>query len=105
MILLWSERKLLARIVFYLNFLSNTVILVSSLLLFFAVAAQFINKILLIQQSNLDCACAVVYSTDSPPLFQFTVLSGFARFRIKGIRISEVLLYIKDYCEYYKINE
>ncbi len=37
MILLWSERKLLARIVFYLNFLSNTVSLVSSLFVFFAV--------------------------------------------------------------------
>ncbi len=36
--ILWSERKLLARIVFYLNFLSNTVSLVSSLFVFFAVA-------------------------------------------------------------------
>ena len=37
-ILLWPEGKLLARIVFYLNFLSNTVSLVSSPFVFFAVA-------------------------------------------------------------------
>ncbi len=57
MILLWSERKLLARIVFYLNFLSNTVSLVSSLFVFFAVAivlSSLLIKLLLIQQSNLD---------------------------------------------------
>ncbi len=56
MILLWPEGKLLARIaiVFYLNFLSNTVSLVSSLFVFFAVAIvlgkvlheQFFNKII-----------------------------------------------------------
>ncbi len=45
-------------------------------------------KLLLIQQSNL---CAVVYSTDSP--FSFSVYSFVARFRIKEVRISEVLLY------------
>ncbi len=49
MILLWSEGKLLARIVF-IHFLSNTVSLVSSLFVFFAVAIncleQFINKII-----------------------------------------------------------
>ncbi len=39
-VLLWSERKLLARIVFYLNFLSNTVSLVSPLFVFFAVAIK-----------------------------------------------------------------
>ncbi len=77
MILLWSERKLLARIVFYLNFLQY-----SELSLRFLCSGhcleQFINKIiadsakqfrLLIQQSNLDCACAVVYSNDSPSSF------------------------------------
>ncbi len=32
---------------------------------------------------------------DSPPLFQFTVLSGFARLRIKEVRISEVLLQLQ----------
>ncbi len=36
--ILWPEGKLLARIVFYLNFLSNTVSFVSSLFVFFAVA-------------------------------------------------------------------
>ncbi len=94
MILLWSERKLLARIVFNLNFLSNTVSLVSSLFVFFAVAIVLsIIKLLLIQQSNLDCACAVdFYSMTAPPLFQFTVLSGLARLRIKEVQIGEVLL-------------
>ncbi len=72
MILLWSERKLLARIVFYLNVLSNTVSLVSSFLFSLQLAIVFFSlliKLLLIQQSNLDCACAVVYSTDSPSSF------------------------------------
>ncbi len=92
MILLW---KLLARIVFYLNFLSNTVsLVVSSLFVFFAVAIVLSIKLLLIQQSNLDCACAVVYSTGSPSSFS---VYSFVRicevFRIKGVRISEVLLY------------
>ncbi len=47
--ILWSERKLLARIVFYLNFLSNTVSLVSSPFIFFAVAivlSSLLNKII-----------------------------------------------------------
>ena len=39
----------------------------------------------------MDCACAVVYFTDSPSSFSVCILSGFARFRIKGVRISEVL--------------
>ncbi len=46
MILLWSERKLLVRIVFYL---SNTVSLVSSLFVFFEVAivlSSLLNKII-----------------------------------------------------------
>ncbi len=43
--IMWSERKQLARIVFYLNFLSNTVSLVSSLFVFFAVAIV-LNKII-----------------------------------------------------------
>ncbi len=34
------------------------------------------------------------YWSTAPPLFQFAILSGFARFRIKGVRISEVLLYL-----------
>ncbi len=49
-----------ARIVFYLNFLFNTVSLVSSLFVFFAVAIVLSIKLLLIQQSNLDCAREVV---------------------------------------------
>ncbi len=56
----------------YLNFLSNTVSLVSSLFVFFAVAivlSSLLIKSLLILQSNLDCACTVVYSTDSPSSF------------------------------------
>ncbi len=84
------EGKLLARIVFYLNFISNTVSLVSSLFVFLAVAIvlgeQFIINLLLIQQSKLDCACVVVYSTDSPSSFKFAILSGFARFGLKGSR-------------------
>ncbi len=52
---------------FYLNFLSS---LVSSLFVFFAVAIVLsLIIIMLIQQNNLDCACAVVYSTDSPSSF------------------------------------
>ncbi len=95
---LWPEGQLLARIVFYLNFLSNTVCLVSSLFVFFAVAIvlgevlnSFLIKLLLIQQGKLECPCAVVYSIDSPSSFQFAILSGFARLWTKGVRISEVL--------------
>ncbi len=67
-----AEGKLLARIVFYLNFLSNTVTLASSLFVFFAVAivlSCLSVKLLLIQLSNLHCACAVLYSIDSRSSF------------------------------------
>ena len=50
------------------------------------------SKFIADSAKKLDCACAVVYSTDSPSSFQFAILSGFVRFRTKGIRISEVLL-------------
>ena len=39
---------------------------------------------------QVECACAVGNSTDMPLLFSSC---HFARFRIKGIRISEGLLY------------
>ncbi len=68
MILLWSERKLLARIVFYLTF-SPSCELSLRFLCSGHCLEQFIIKLLLIQQSNLDCACAVGYSTDSPSSF------------------------------------
>ncbi len=72
MILLWSERKLLARIVFYLNFLLSLQYSEScelSLRFLCSGHCPFIIKLLLIQQSNLNCACAVGYSTDSPSSF------------------------------------
>ncbi len=72
-ILLWSERKLLARIVFYLNFLSNTASLVSSLFVFFAVAivlsmSSLFNKI--IADSAKLFRCFYIKATPTYP-FQF----------------------------------
>ena len=40
----------------------------------------------------------IVYSIDSPSSFQFAILSRFARFRTKGVRISEILLYSTLLC-------
>ncbi len=90
MILLRSERKLLARIVFYLPLqYSESCELSLRFLCSGHCLEQFINKIIadsakqfrLRMRSSLSCA--VVYSMTAPPLFQFTVLSGFARLRIK----------------------
>ena len=67
----------------------------SSLFVFFAVAIVLSSlsiKFLLIQLSNFPCACAVLYSTDSPS--SFSVCHFVRIFEVKGVRISEVLLYI-----------
>ena len=72
MILLWPEGKLLARIVFISTFSPIQLSLVSSLFVFFAVAIVLSSlslNVLLIQLSYLHCACAVLYSTDSPSSF------------------------------------
>ncbi len=93
MILLWSERKLLARIVFYLNFLLSLQYSEScELSLRFLCSGhcplsgleQFIIKLLLIQQSNLNCACAVGYSTDSPSSFSVYSFVRICGFGLKG---------------------
>ena len=67
--------------------------LVSSLFSFFfavAIVMYLSIKLLLIQQSKLDAHGA------APPLFQFSIFSGFARFRTKEVRItSEVYSKIK----------
>ncbi len=92
MILLWSERKLLARIVFIS---SNTVSLVSSLLFSLQLAIDCLEQFIIAdsaKQFRLRMRSSPFYLLTAPPLFQFTVLSGFARFRIKEVRISEVLL-------------
>ena len=58
---------------FYLNLLSNTVSLVSSLRFLCSghCLEQLLIKLLRFSnyKSNLDCACAVVYFTDSPSSF------------------------------------
>ncbi len=71
--------------------------LVTSLFVFFAVAIVLSSlsiKLLLIQLSNYIAHAQYSILLTAPPLFQFAILSGFARFQIKGVRISEVLLYI-----------
>ncbi len=68
---------------------------------------------LLIQQSNLDCACAVVYSTDSPSFFSVYSFcpdlrgfglkrSGLARFYCISILFSDVGPWPR-LCYYHKI--
>ncbi len=54
---------------------------------------QFINKSIADSAKQFRLRMRSRLLMTASPLFQFTVLSGFARFRIKGIRISEVLLY------------
>ncbi len=54
-------------------------------IVFFAIVLSI--KLLLIQQSNLDCSSLFYWQL---------VLSGFA---IKEVRISEVLLYVQCYAE------
>ena len=70
MILLWPEGKLLARIANLLSQLSLQYSESSFSLqwpLFWAryCMSSFLIKLLLIQQSKLECACAVVYFIDS----------------------------------------
>ncbi len=92
MILLWSERKLLARIVFYLNFLSNTVSLVIELSLRFLCSGHCLEQFIIAdsaKQFRLRMRSSLFY--DSPSSFS---VYSFARLRIKEVRISEVLLYI-----------
>ncbi len=68
--------------------------LASSFFVFFAVAIVLSIKLLLIQQSNMDCACAVVHSTDSPPLFQFAFCLDLRGFGLKGSGLA------RFYCIY-----
>ncbi len=55
---------------------------------------QFINKIITDSAKQFTLRMRSILFYWQPLLFfQFAIFSGFVRFRIKGVRISEVLLY------------
>ncbi len=94
MILLWPEGKLLARMVFYL---SESCELFLRFLCSGHCLEQFINKIIADSAKQYGLRMRSSLFTDSPSSFSVCILSGFARFRIKGVRISEVLLYFVNF--------
>ena len=83
MLLLWPERKLLARIVF--NFVSNTVGL-----------SSFSLQWPLYHRSSTRVRMRSSLSTNSPSSFQFAILSGFAMFRTKVVLISKFTVHLCD---------
>ncbi len=92
-LLLWPEGKL-ARIVNFLGSCELTQLSFQWPVLESNIESTFINKIIAdLAKQVLECACAVVNSTDMPLLFSSCQFVRICEVPDKGVRISEGLLY------------